>query len=59
MPFILLCKTVVSGDERGCQTLASEFEEKWGRAVDAQQLAEVIAEKSSLTPGDVHNVIRT
>jgi len=26
--------------------------------VDAQQLAEVIAEKSSLTPGDVHNVIR-
>ena len=31
---------------------------KVGRAVDAQQLAEVIAEKSSLTPGDVHNVIR-
>ena len=28
---------------------------KVGRAVDAQQLAEVIAEKSSLTPGDVHN----
>ena len=23
----LLCKTVVSGDKRGCQTLASEFEE--------------------------------
>lgn len=31
---------------------------KVGRAVDAQQLAEAIAEKSSLTPGDVHNVIR-
>ena len=31
---------------------------KVGRAVDAQQLAEVIAEKSSLTSGDVHNVIR-
>ena len=31
---------------------------KVGRAVDAQQLAEVIAEKSSLPPGDVHNVIR-
>ena len=31
---------------------------KVGRAVDAQQLAEVIDEKSSLTPGDVHNVIR-
>ena len=29
------------------------------RAVDAQQLAEVIAEKSSLTPGDVHNVLKT
>ena len=27
---------------------------KVGRAVDAQQLAEVIAEKSSLTPGDVN-----
>ena len=26
--------------------------------VNSQQLAEVIAEKSSLTPGDVHNVIR-
>ena len=31
---------------------------KVGRAVDAQQLAEVIAEKASLTPGYVHNVIR-
>lgn len=31
---------------------------KVGRAVDAHQLAEAIAEKSSLTPGDVHNVIR-
>lgn len=31
---------------------------KIGRAVDSQMLAESIAEKSSLTPGDVHNVIR-
>lgn len=31
---------------------------KVGRAVDSQMLAESIAEKSSLTPGDVHNVIR-
>ena len=31
---------------------------KVGRAVDLQMLAESIAEKSSLTPGDVHNVIR-
>ena len=30
---------------------------KVGRAVDSQMLAESIAEKSSLTPGDVHNVI--
>lgn len=32
---------------------------KVGKMVTSQQLAEVIAEKSSLTPGDVHNVIRT
>lgn len=31
---------------------------KVGKVVDVQQLAENIAEKSSLTPGDVHNVIR-
>ena len=31
---------------------------KVGRAVDLQMLAESISEKSSLTPGDVHNVIR-
>ena len=31
---------------------------KVGKMVTSQQLAEVIAEKSSLTPGDVHNVIR-
>lgn len=31
---------------------------KVGKVVDAQQLAEAIAEKSSLTPGDVHNVVR-
>ena len=31
---------------------------KVGRAIDCQMLAESIAEKSSLTPGDVHNVIR-
>ncbi|ADV44100.1 HU family DNA-binding protein [Bacteroides helcogenes] len=31
---------------------------KIGRVVDSQMLAESIAEKSSLTPGDVHNVIR-
>lgn len=30
---------------------------KVGRPVDLQMLAEEIAEKSSLTPGDVHNVI--
>ena len=29
-----------------------------GKAVDTQSLAESIAEKSSLTPGDVQNVIR-
>lgn len=31
---------------------------KVGKAVDTQSLAESIAEKSSLTPGDVQNVIR-
>lgn len=31
---------------------------KVGRAIDLQMLAESIAEKSSLTQGDVHNVIR-
>ncbi len=31
---------------------------KIGRAIDCQMLAETIAEKSSLTQGDVHNVIR-
>jgi len=31
---------------------------KLGRTVDTQKIAEIIAEKSSLTPGDVHNVIR-
>jgi predicted histone-like DNA-binding protein len=32
---------------------------KVGKAVDSQELGELIAEKSSLSPGDVHNVIRT
>ena len=37
--------------------MALEFGE--GRqVVSTQQLAEMIAEKSSLTPGDVHNVVR-
>ena len=31
---------------------------KIGKTVSTQQLAEMIAEKSSLTPGDVQNVIR-
>ena len=31
---------------------------KTGTTVTTQQLAEVIAEKSSLTPGDVQNVVR-
>lgn len=31
---------------------------KVGKVVSTQQLAEMIAEKSSLTPGDVHNVVR-
>lgn len=31
---------------------------KVGKTVNLQQLAEMIAEKSSLTPGDVHNVVR-
>ena len=31
---------------------------KVGKVVDTQLLAESIAEKSSLTPGDVQNVIR-
>lgn len=31
---------------------------KTGTIVGTQQLGELIAEKSSLTPGDVHNVIR-
>ncbi len=31
---------------------------KFRKAVSTQQVAEMIAEKSSLTPGDVHNVIR-
>lgn len=31
---------------------------KVGKTVTTQQLAEVIAEKSSLTPGDVQNVVR-
>ena len=31
---------------------------KVGKVVSTQQLAEMTAEKSSLTPGDVHNVVR-
>lgn len=31
---------------------------KVGKTVNTQQLAEMIAEKSSLTPGDVQNVVR-
>lgn len=31
---------------------------KMGNIVSTQKLAELIAEKSSLTPGDVHNVVR-
>ena len=31
---------------------------KVGRAVSLQQLGEMVAEKCSATPGDVHNVIR-
>lgn len=32
--------------------------EKVGRAVNLQQLGEMVAEKCSATPGDVHNVVR-
>jgi predicted histone-like DNA-binding protein len=32
---------------------------KIGKAMSTQELGELIAEKSSLSPGDVHNVIRT
>ncbi len=31
---------------------------KIGRVIDTQKIGDMIAEKSSLTPGDVHNVIR-
>lgn len=31
---------------------------KVGRTVNLQQLGEMVAEKSSATPGDVHNVVR-
>ncbi len=31
---------------------------KVGRVIDTQKIGDIIAEKSSLTPGDVHNVIR-
>ncbi|MCD8081605.1 MAG: HU family DNA-binding protein [Bacteroides sp.] len=31
---------------------------KVGRVIDTQKIGDMIAEKSSLTPGDVHNVIR-
>lgn len=31
---------------------------KVGRAVNLQQLGEMVAEKCSATPGDVHNVVR-
>jgi len=31
---------------------------KWRKVITTQQISEKIAEKSSLTPGDVHNVIR-
>ena len=31
---------------------------KFGKAVNTQKMAELIAEKASLTAGDVHNVIR-
>lgn len=55
--FILLWKTVADCDQSGCEDLALEFEES-GKTVDTQLLAENIAEKSSLTPGDVQNVIR-
>ncbi|KAA6342492.1 hypothetical protein EZS27_009757 [termite gut metagenome] len=32
---------------------------KVGKVIDTQELGELIAEKSSLSPGDVHNVVRT
>ena len=31
---------------------------KVGKVIDTQKVGELIAEKASLTPGDVHNVIR-
>lgn len=31
---------------------------KFSKMVNTQKMAELIAEKASLTPGDVHNVIR-
>lgn len=31
---------------------------KMGKVVDTQKIGEMIAQKASLTPGDVHNVIR-
>ena len=31
---------------------------KMGKVVDTQKLGELIAQKASLTPGDVHNVVR-
>lgn len=31
---------------------------KLGKVVDTQKLGELIAQKASLTPGDVHNVVR-
>ena len=31
---------------------------KFGKMVNTQKMAELIAEKASLTAGDVHNVIR-
>ena len=31
---------------------------KMGKTVDTQKLGELIAQKASLTPGDVHNVVR-
>lgn len=52
-------------DARQSQLQTKKGEKLWhlnlvkvGKVVSLQELAEMIAEKSSLTPGDVHNVVR-
>ena len=57
MPLIYKPYQATLANKEG-QKLYSPRLVKFGKAVNTQKMAELIAEKASLTAGDVHNVIR-